>query len=84
MIFGSDPRLGCCFRRDRRNSLAWVDYSLEIAAVTESFVIAKTRSPEHDARALPRRRDSQRQLDPASLRRSASNAALDLWRAFLA
>jgi hypothetical protein len=39
-------------------------------------VIAKARSPEREAR--------ERQLDPASLRRSASNATLDLWRAFLA
>ncbi len=45
MIFGWDARLGCCFRPGHRNSLAWVDYSLEIAAVKESSVIAKTRSP---------------------------------------
>jgi len=36
MIFGWDARLGCCFRPGHRNSLAWVDYSLEIAAVKES------------------------------------------------
>ena len=45
MISGWDARLGCCFRPGHRNSLAWVDYSLENCRRKGKFVIAKTRSP---------------------------------------
>ena len=49
-----------------RNSLARVDYSLEIAAVKE-IRDREDAITEREMSALARRRDRERQLDPASL-----------------
>jgi hypothetical protein len=50
MIFGWDARLGCCLRRDHRNSLAGL---ITLNCRRSEGRIAKVRSPERKARALP-------------------------------
>ena len=66
MIFGWNARLGYCFRRGPPKQSCLVDYSLEIAAV-QKMRDREDAITERETRALPRRRDRERQLDPASL-----------------
>ncbi len=66
MIFGWNARLGYCFRRGPPKQSCLVDYSLEIAAV-QKMRDREDAITERETRALPIRRDRERQLDPASL-----------------
>jgi hypothetical protein len=66
MIFGWNARLGYCFRRGPPKQSCLVDYSLEIAAV-KKMRDREDAITERETRALPIRRDRERQLDPASL-----------------
>ena len=66
MISGWDARLGYCFRRGPPKQSCLVDYSMEIAAV-KKMRDREDAITERETRALPRRRDRERQLDPASL-----------------